>query len=237
MNFLVFKIFGNYAHFKKYYTTTSPLTFGIPPRTVIAGILGAFLGMDKSEYLSFFDKKKAFIACQINNKITKTVIGINYLKTKNFKKGARGLTPRKQIPIELVKNPSYTIYIAHQNSEIYDKLKNQLNNHYTHFTPYFGSSEYLLNFEFIGEFTNIDGQKTPSKPINVVTVINMNLIQDNNIVFKETGEYIEENMPSEMQPGRIVTEYSNIIYERQGNQICCKPSKYFIINNKNITLL
>lgn len=237
MKFLVFEIFGDYAHFKKYYTTTSPLTFGIPPRTVIAGILGAFLGLDKSEYLSFFDKKKAFIACQINNKITKTVVGINYLKTSDFKKGVRGLAERKQIPIELVKNPNYTIYVAHQNYEIYEKLKKQLNNHYTHFTPYFGSSEYLLNFEFIGEFTNIDEQTKPDKPIKIVTAINMTLVKDNDISFNETGEYIEENMPSEMQSGRIVTEYSNIIYERQGNPIDCKPSKYFTINNNNITLL
>ena len=44
---LIFDIRGEYGHFRKYNTTTSPLTYSIPTRTAIAGILGAILGMER----------------------------------------------------------------------------------------------------------------------------------------------------------------------------------------------
>ena len=51
MKCLVFDIKGDYGHFKKYYTTSSPLTFSIPPRTTVSGMIGALIGLDKEEYL------------------------------------------------------------------------------------------------------------------------------------------------------------------------------------------
>jgi len=53
MKVLVFDIWGDYGHFRKFYTTTSPLTFSFPPPPTIAGILGAIYGTDKktNEYL------------------------------------------------------------------------------------------------------------------------------------------------------------------------------------------
>jgi len=54
MKVLVFDLFGDFAHFRKYYTTTSPLTFSFPPPPTIAGILGAIYGASKEEYLDIF---------------------------------------------------------------------------------------------------------------------------------------------------------------------------------------
>ena len=53
MKCLVFDIKGDYGHFKKYYTTSSPLTFSIP-RTTVSGMIGALIGLDKEEYLKYF---------------------------------------------------------------------------------------------------------------------------------------------------------------------------------------
>ena len=46
---LVFEVYGKYAHFKKPYTTTSPLTYSIPSRTALTGIIGAIIGIEKNE--------------------------------------------------------------------------------------------------------------------------------------------------------------------------------------------
>ena len=46
---LVFDIFGDYAHFRKYFTNMSPTTFVVPPRTVLTGIIGALIGISKEE--------------------------------------------------------------------------------------------------------------------------------------------------------------------------------------------
>ncbi|MDI3548462.1 MAG: CRISPR-associated protein Cas5h [Halanaerobiales bacterium] len=69
---LAFDLKGDYAHFKKYYTTTSPLTFSLPPKTVIYGIVGAILGFSKERdnkeyYLNFFQDKKCSIGIKVIN--------------------------------------------------------------------------------------------------------------------------------------------------------------------------
>ena len=47
MKVLVFDIYGDLAHFRKFYTTSSPLTFPFPPPSTIKGMLGAIIGVDK----------------------------------------------------------------------------------------------------------------------------------------------------------------------------------------------
>ena len=85
MKCLVFDIKGDYGHFKKYYTTSSPLTFSIPPRTTVSGMIGALIGLDKEEYLKYFSKEDAKIAIQINSPINKTRISYNLINTKTAK--------------------------------------------------------------------------------------------------------------------------------------------------------
>ncbi|MEW6070945.1 MAG: CRISPR-associated protein Cas5, partial [Candidatus Thermoplasmatota archaeon] len=42
---LVFTIKGQFAHWRKWFTTTSPLTYSFPPRTAVIGLIGAILGV------------------------------------------------------------------------------------------------------------------------------------------------------------------------------------------------
>ena len=55
MKSLIFDIYGDFGHFKKYYTTSSPLTFSFPPPPTIKGMLGAIGGISKTEYLTKTD--------------------------------------------------------------------------------------------------------------------------------------------------------------------------------------
>jgi CRISPR-associated protein Cas5h len=57
MKVLVFDVWGEFGHFRKHYTTTSPLTYSIPPRTAIAGMIAAIEGFGKDEYLQYFSKE------------------------------------------------------------------------------------------------------------------------------------------------------------------------------------
>ena len=49
MKILVFDIWGEYAHFKKIYATTSALSYVVPPKTSIYGYIGAILGLEKED--------------------------------------------------------------------------------------------------------------------------------------------------------------------------------------------
>src|SRR6056297_2513109 len=118
---LVFDIWADYAHFKKYYTTTSPLSFSIPPKTTLYGIVGAILGLDKKEYLNYFQQGRAKIGIEIKRPIKKTRISLNLIDTKKARLMSR-IDTRTQIKTEFLKDVKYRIYFYHQDIELYEKL-------------------------------------------------------------------------------------------------------------------
>ncbi len=233
--FLIFDVWGDYAHFKKFYTTSSPLSFSIPPRTAIIGLISAIIGKPKNEYLSVMTKEKAEIAIRIINPIKKVRITQNLIDTKGsywrpFRRG--NLTGRTQISFEFLKNPKFRIYFCHLDPEIYDLFKINLENHKSVYTPYLGISELLADFIFVSE--SIVSERSNGKEfIEIHSVIPLN--KDTKFELLENGKkYFKERIPTEMFPGRIVTEYREVLYETEGKTIRAKSKGAIKLNNGDV---
>ena len=89
---IIFDVYGEYGHFRKFNTTTSPLTYSIPTPSAIFGLLGAVLGIEredshnkireKKEHLrEVFSNKNASLAIRPISEIKKVNIGFNLLDT------------------------------------------------------------------------------------------------------------------------------------------------------------
>ncbi|MBC8235896.1 type I-B CRISPR-associated protein Cas5 [bacterium] len=230
---LCFDIWGNYAHFRTFYTTSSPLSFAIPPRTAVAGLLGAILGF-ADEYTEIFAPDKSMIGLEVAAPIKKVRMGEKIINTKGnywipVKKGKH--EPRSPIRREFVKDPKYRIYVHHKSPEIMDKLQNMLIAHKTVFTPYLGISECIASFEFKGalEAQNLQSeQKSPLPPFNqggngwipIRTVIPSELLFSNEAIEFEAGkQYRKERMPIYMNRDRVVQKYDDVIFENKGQEI------------------
>lgn len=227
---LVFDIWGEYAHFRKYYTTTSPLSYSIPPRTAVTGFIGAILGLGKEVYLTHFTKKQAFITVGLLNPVKKVRISENLINTKdNYFIPVRktGHQPRTQIRFEFIKDPKYRLYFYHTDEGLYAKTKNLLADHKSIYTPYLGISEHIANFEFIGE---INTQKSFSEDF---VEVDSAIPEDptNKIGFETNLEYFSETMPIEMDFDRTVVEYKNIMFERNGHRIKAKLKEFWELDN------
>ena len=223
---LVFDIWGEYAHFRKYYTTTSPLSYSIPPRTAVTGFIGAILGLGKEKYLKHFTKKQAFIAVRLLNPVKKVRISENLIDTENVKR-MHLIKNRTQIRFEFIKDPKYRLYFYHTDEGLYALTKNLLADHKSIYTPYLGISEHIANFEFIGE---INTQKRFSEDfVEVDSVIPED--PTNKIGFETNLEYFSETMPIEMDFDRTVVEYKNIIFERNGHRIKAKLKEFWELDN------
>jgi CRISPR-associated protein Cas5h len=107
---IVLDVWGDYAHFRKIYTTSSPLTYSFPPRTALSGLIGAIVGLDKEDYFRHFLRKDAKIGCKILKPIKKVRIGENLINTKSAIQ-MHLIKNRNQIRVEFVKDPSYRIYL------------------------------------------------------------------------------------------------------------------------------
>ena len=233
---LVFDVWGNYAHFRRFYTTTSPLTFPIPPRTALCGLIGAIVGLEKenNEYLKYFSKDSAFIGLRLLAPVKKVMIAENLIHTKNAKGiGMNLISERCQIGVEFIREPRYRIYFYHKDKVIYNDLKEKLKYHKSVYTPCFGLSENIANFEFIDEFET-EVNLPADEYIEVHSVLSTeNIASQGGINFNVPGEYFSIRLPVEMTTERIVTKYSDILFERNGKPIEAKLiSQYWAINCK-----
>ena len=230
---LVFDVWGDYAHFRRFYTTTSPLSFPIPPRTALCGLIGAMIGLEKedNDYLKYFSIESAHIALRLLNPIKKTVIAENLIDTKTAHGlGMNLIRNRTQIRFEFLKDQKYRIYFhcSPQGETIYQKLKYNLSHHKTKYTPCLGLSENIANFKFEGEF-EINNFSPSNYYIPINTIIPLQkTASDNGISFESEGEYFSIRIPVELSTERIVTKYSDIVFDRNGKPINAKLTESYV---------
>jgi CRISPR-associated protein Cas5h len=233
---LVFDVWGEYGHFRKYYTTTSPLTFAVPPRTALTGLIAGIIGLEKNEYLKHFSKQNAHIAVKILSPTKKVRFSENLIDTKTADLMGR-IKNRTQIRFEFLKNPKFRIYFHHTDAALFRKTREFLEQHKCVYIPCLGLSEHIANFNFVGELgcTEVK-ENTVSVPIN--SVIPLPDAFTVKIDFKEPGEYFSEILPVEMDVNRTLLEYCKTLYERNGKPIQATVETFWKLeNNENIIFL
>jgi len=230
---LVFEVWGEYGHFRKHYTTTSPLTFSIPSRTALTGLLGAVIGLSKEEYLGHFRCKQAQIGVRLMAPVKKVRFSENLIDTKKAGPLMNEIKNRTQIQYELLKDPRFRVYFVHDDPEIQRAARELLSRHCSVYTPCLGLSEHIASFAYIGEFEAVERQ---SEKAEIHTAVRSDEV--GNLIFEPGRQYVTEIMPAEMADDRTVTDYSEIIFERNGRAILAKDAWYWELEDgEHITFL
>lgn len=247
---LIFDIYGEYGHFRKFNTTTSPLTYSIPTPSAIYGLLGAVLGIEredshnkireKKEHLrEVFSTENALVAVRALSEIKKVNIGFNLLDTSSYQ-SFFNVTNRTQIEYELLKDPKFRIYLSWDHL-LKDELIERLKNKRFHFNPYLGISQMTSNIDFVGEMELVDVSEKGF--INFNTAINLSEIQTVNspidIDFIKERVFQVETFPLDMQVDRTIKRYGEILVEMNGDSVRAIPNKnsFTIENEGNIQFL
>lgn len=219
---LHFQLRGDYGHFKKYYTTTSPLTFEMPPPPTVMGIISAIIGLDKQEYLyAFSDPGSYQIAVRLGAPVKKVRMSLNLINTKiHFWR----IKNRTQIRTEFLKNPLYHIYFSHADMQLYQSLKERLKTHTSVYTVSLGLSQLLGNIQFMGEKEMT--MKKGEDVIPVHSVIPRWKKTVKSIEYPEGAEIFSVNYPLHMTPERVVDDRDVVLFDRNGHAIHCIPDTY-----------
>ncbi|MBN2251964.1 MAG: type I-B CRISPR-associated protein Cas5, partial [Candidatus Altiarchaeota archaeon] len=165
---LVFDLKGPMAHFRKYYTNSSSLSYLTPPRTVIAGLIAGLLGIPSEKHLtesqeSYYEKfndDNCFVSISLRSPIRKMMQTVNYLRTKSIYgvDGSEGGTP---VPLEILvpedndQEVVYRIYFYYPDTtekgttKFYEDLKRRLMNQSFVYPPYLGLSEFIASIHYI----------------------------------------------------------------------------------------
>ncbi len=232
---LVFDIWGDYAHFRRFETTTSPLTFYIPTRTALAGIIAAIIGLKRDSYYDYFKPENSKIGIKILKPLSKVRININLIKTDDgFFLWDNEDNPHSPTPYEFVKTPSYRIYVRLECNELQTKLKENIREHQCYYTPYLGISGLIANFQYIGEFDSYEHTVGNDVSIDSVT---RNTKVSVKLEVDDYRTYVIEKIPVYMNKDRVVQEYTDVRFEVNGNPLIIKEGSYYRIGEENVTFI
>ncbi len=213
---------GPWGHFRRIEGNIVKQTYRIMPRTTVAGLLAALLGIDRDGYYDLFAPGESAIAIQPVREIRTLNMPMNTLSTAsgNLQSlNGRGkisvklpdpTTLRQQHNYEVLVAPAYRIDIALSDDQQYTKLKETLDAGKSHYVPSLGLSEYLADIEYHGEFEVEEGSE--NNPVEVDSAV-PNAVDE--IVLEEGTRCQIEESPAFMTAdagGRTTTGFTTYSY-------------------------
>ena len=143
---ILFDLAGPMAHFRRFYSNSSSLSYSFPPRTTICGLIAGILGMPRDSYYECFSTKRCGIGVSLRTPVRKIVQTVNYVRTKGLPE-VDANSGHTQVPLELVqpvvgnKKLTYRIYFWHEDDRLMEKLWRQLRERRFIYPPYLGITE------------------------------------------------------------------------------------------------
>lgn len=228
---IVFDIWGRYAHFKKIYVTTSALSYGVPFKTSVYGMIGAIIGLEKkkNKYLDSFSEETCKIAIQVINPLKIQRLNINLSVEPGPIKGNR-----KPTMMEYVTDPCYRIYFWHQDEKLKNELLHHLQNKTSVYTPVLGLAHCLANFRFLGHY---ETKSLNSEEIIHSVIPKSQLLNINSQYWEENEIHIQEQdmYPLEMNTKREVTKRDSILFDINGKPVKAEVNNSYKVVMKNKT--
>lgn len=175
MDGLIIKVKGNYATFRKPFTTTSTNSYSIIHPPAIKGLIGAIMGIDRSEIYS--RTKDMQIGIEVCNPIKKST------QSSNLTRLDKSWGERFPSNIEFLRDVEYNIYLKWNQDEI-DKLVNILKNRQFVYNPYLGNSQYNAKIELLEECTITKISECKTKSVIELEYANLDVIGDCLIIEK-----------------------------------------------------
>ena len=247
---LAFDLTGPMAHFRKYFTNSSSLSYDFPPRTTVVGTIAGILGLERDSYYEDFGIEKCHIAVKIKEPTRSIQRTVNYLSVKNASE-LNGSAGHTQIPLEIILPKDikedklcFRVYFWHKNEGIMTELYTRLAKRSFVYPISLGLSEFLGNIENAQVYKDIEARESLDF-IDISTVCNLNLIEDRGLDIltdNESKQYIKEIVPISFTANREDMLPGEFVYERTGKKIKAKLKKYYfsIKNNgarENITFM
>lgn len=220
---LVFDIKGPMAHFRKYYTNSSSLSYLFPPRTVVVGLIAGLLGLPSERhtnekgdiYYEKFDEKRCLVAVSLKSKVRRIMQTVNYSFTKTDGKKI-DFSKHSQIPLEILipendKEITYRVYFYHANEEIYNELKERLEKQRFVYPPYLGITEFLASIDNVGEGKV---SRNPNREVELNSVCELKEVE---LDFSGKDlQYITEKMPTGFLNDRTPKKPEEYVLEVKG---------------------
>ncbi|HPO59990.1 MAG TPA: CRISPR-associated protein Cas5 [Exilispira sp.] len=138
---LIFNIKGKFAHFKKYYSNKSSLTYKLPPSTVIMGIIASVLQESRDTYYYWLDPDKSKIGVKILKNGNTHFECMNYLFENGHTQTRLELLMAKENYI------NYKIYFYTNEKEKFDEFERKIEKREYGYGIYLGQRQFIADID------------------------------------------------------------------------------------------
>ncbi|UMZ72707.1 type I-B CRISPR-associated protein Cas5b [Natranaerofaba carboxydovora] len=245
MKVISFLLKGKMAHFRRYYSNSSSLSYTLPPRTTITGIIAGILGYKRDSYYELFSLEKCNIAIGIRQPVKKNVQTLNLLMIKG-PNDFRGDKPNpSQTPTEII-TPSnirtgeleYQIWFHHEDEELMNELKDLLNQDVGFCTRgisvALGTAQHLGWIEYLGESEVTEEINGSAKIFSAVPVGNVIELDIKENIGKENYFIIKEELPLEFDRERKLKQKADFLVNLNSQEVEAKIKKAFKLNSGEV---
>jgi CRISPR-associated protein Cas5h len=167
MEILQLDVGGKLAHFRKYYANNTAMSFSIPPRTTVMGMLAAILGRERDSYYEELASEHIRISVRVMSPLKKTFHRLNFLSIKS-KSDFDGSGGRIQTPFEVVSGYDiskdmvvYRLYVScsKEGKGTFDELKEKVLQRKQHFALTLGTANFTASLLGVRLFSTNDIQE------------------------------------------------------------------------------
>jgi CRISPR-associated protein Cas5h len=227
----VFDIQGDWAHFRRPHTASPRLTYGIPPRTTVGGLLAAIQGYPRDSYYELFHPENSDIAISVTSPVRRFMVPKNFIDTEGSSVSGsnhrKNITDnRQQIAVEYLVNPSYRVYVSVHSSTFMDTLQRRLEENRPHFTPGLGKAECLASLSYVGRFEKQPVMVDENDVVQVDSVIPR---AEPNLKIDPGVNYVADKFPSffTMTDGeRVPGAWQDMTFAASGDPVALIGSDY-----------
>jgi CRISPR-associated protein Cas5h len=223
--FVSFEVASEMAHFRRPYAITTALTFPIPPRTALCGLVGAILGLPKNACLDSFRDDQAVFGLQLVRPFVSGHVSINLLQTKgspSFRPLATN--PRSAMRYEIIRCPHYRILFSHP--ALGRRLIDSLKRGESYYTPCLGLAWMIAWIQGEPALLTADSTFESDDFREFVSPVRTDDLRDE-IHWDPKSVYQRVRMPAEMQPDRRVTRYQEYIIDTTGRPIRARLNSFW----------
>jgi len=218
MNTLIFRIYGEYAHFKKPYSPMSPVSYPFPPPPAVLGLLGAVLGLEKDRYHQELAWDQVRVAVRMERPVQVMRTALNLLNTKDgtdaFFRPKGDKNVHIQVPFEFLKEPDFTIYVANLPPEKQDRLAQSLASGHSVYTPALGLAQCLADLIWVGL---AEAHRVQSQSWQVHSVLAP--CEDMRPWYEDGRKYQRFRIPAAMDSDRVVHRYQEVVVAEDAGPI------------------
>lgn len=246
MEIISFDIIGKFAHFRRFYSNSTALSFTIPPRTTLMGIIAAFVGREKDDYYEDFCSENLLIGLDVRSNLKKSFHRLNLLSIKSIS-DFRGANGRTQIPIEVVTGEDlrkedvvYRVFVSHteKGKAIFDEIKTAFLDRNQKYNISLGLANFSANIQNVKLFDDSKFEKFDvlEETIEFHSVANTKDISAL-AISEDTYSYVEEDLfPADFKANnnREVVQMNRLLYTIGNMPLRAKfNGTYYVLKGEN----